>query len=324
MHLIVVDSTPAQRELLSTACSEGSTRLAFVDGGDGEGADESRREGGYVGGADRLAASTATDSTAAGSGEPTALLLNCAGPHDEALARLPQIRRTIPDAVAGIALITPAQPLPALGQLIEAGLDVGARYFIADNADTDAMRELLAALREDLAAAPPDDSRQGWRRLRGAWFELRQIDEVQPLSALIAAATPQPQRAAFGIGELLLNGIEHGNLGLSYEDKKQLRLHGGWSDEIRRRAGLAGNRDKRVRVSLRRVADAISIRVRDDGCGFDWRRYLLLDSLRACDPNGRGIAMALLTSFDSIDYVGDGHELVATIADPPTVAEAAA
>jgi len=303
--LIVVDSTPAQRELLSAACNNSGFSLGFVDSGKGDG----------------RSAATAAILRSAGSGEPTALLLNCAGPQSEALARLQEIGSTIPGAAASIALITPAQPGPALEQLIAAGLDHGACYFIVDSADADAMRELLAALREDLAAPPSDDSRQGWRRLRGAWFELRQIDEVQPLSALIAAATPQPERAAFGIGELLLNGIEHGNLGLSYEDKKQLRLHGGWSDEIKRRAGLAGNRDKRVRVSLRRQVDTISIRVSDDGCGFDWRRYLTLDSLRACDPNGRGIAMALLTTFNTIDYVGDGSELLATIADPTRAEE---
>jgi len=303
VHLIVVDSTPAQRELLSAACNNSGISLGFVDSGKGDG----------------RSAATAAILRSAGSGEPTALLLNCAGPQSEALARLQEIGSTIPGAAASIALITPAQPGPALEQLIAAGLDHGACYFIVDSAD--AMRELLAAMREDLAAPPASDACAGRRRLRAAWFELRQVDEVQPLSALIASATPQPERAAFGIGELLLNGIEHGNLGLSYEDKKQLRLYGGWSDEIKRRAGLAENRDKRVRVSLRRQVDTISIRVSDDGGGFDWRRYLTLDSLRACDPNGRGIAMALLTTFNTIDYVGDGSELLATIADPTRAEE---
>lgn len=308
MHLLVVHSTPAQREIIRAAGGNPGIRVSFIDAG-------------AV--ADALAAANPPERhPPAGDAATTALLVNAAAAPGAALALLRQLGSDAQHAGLHTALITPAQPGPALAQLIEAGLDLGARYFIADGSPLAAMQALLDALCAD--ATPTRAEASGWRRLRGAWLLLRRIDDVQELATLIAAVTPEPQRAVFGIGELLLNAIEHGNLGLSYEDKKRLRLFGGWTEEMRRRAELAENRDKCVRVSVRRTPAQISIRVSDDGRGFNWRPFLTLDARRACDPNGRGIAMARLTSFNSVDYVGDGHVVVATIADTPTAEEATA
>jgi hypothetical protein len=51
----------------------------------------------------------------------------------------------------------------------------------------------------------------------------------------------------------------------------------------------------------------------DQGAGFDWQRYLDFDPERATDPNGRGIAMARLMSFESLSYSGCGNCVVATV-----------
>ena len=37
------------------------------------------------------------------------------------------------------------------------------------------------------------------------------------------------------------------------------------------------------------------------------------DPDRAFDPHGRGIAVARLSSFDDLEYIGDGNEVVATV-----------
>jgi hypothetical protein len=44
--------------------------------------------------------------------------------------------------------------------------------------------------------------------------------------------------------------------------------------------------------------------------GFDWQKYLEISPERAYDPNGRGIAMARMISFDSVEYRGLGNEVV--------------
>ena len=47
-----------------------------------------------------------------------------------------------------------------------------------------------------------------------------------------------------------------------------------------------------------------------------WRRYLELDSARAFDDHGRGIAMARLVSFDRLDYNLRGNIVTAVIETP--------
>ena len=42
------------------------------------------------------------------------------------------------------------------------------------------------------------------------------------------------------------------------------------------------------------------------GGGFDWTPYMDFDPARAFDPHGRGIAVARLSSFDDLEYIGEG------------------
>ena len=57
----------------------------------------------------------------------------------------------------------------------------------------------------------------------------------------------------------------------------------------------------------------IEITVTDQGCGFDWQSYISLDEHRAFDSHGRGIAMARMMSFDTLEYRGCGNQVVGTI-----------
>ena len=143
---------------------------------------------------------------------------------------------------------------------------------------------------------------------------MRTLEEAGELATLIAQACPNADAALFGISELLVNGVEHGNLGLSYEEKSQLALDNRWKSEVDRRSALPDNLGKRVRLSFRRESERITLRIADEGRGFAWRNYLELDPRRACDPNGRGIALARILSFSSIHYEGCGNVAVATIA----------
>ena len=113
--------------------------------------------------------------------------------------------------------------------------------------------------------------------------------------------------------ELLVNAVEHGNLGLSYEEKTQLKLNDGWRDEIDRRSALPENAAKQVHLSFQRLNETVTIRITDQGHGFPWQEFLDFNPDRACDPNGRGIALARMMSFCSIHYEGCGNVAVATL-----------
>ena len=66
-----------------------------------------------------------------------------------------------------------------------------------------------------------------------------------------------------------------------------------------------------------RLADQLMFTISDEGEGFDWRGYLEFSPERAFDPNGRGIALARLASFSSLDYRGCGNIVVVTVAAAP-------
>ena len=144
-------------------------------------------------------------------------------------------------------------------------------------------------------------------------FELRTLDEARHLAELLAYAFPDPSRTQLGLTELLVNGVEHGNLNLSYTEKSALLKAGTLDHEIASRLTLPDYAQKRVRVSLDRTEAVLRMSITDDGEGFDWSQYLDLDGARSTDGHGRGIAMAKAISFDKLDFQGCGNQVVASV-----------
>lgn len=144
-------------------------------------------------------------------------------------------------------------------------------------------------------------------------FRCRTLDQTRALACLVANACPRPQAAVTGLSELLLNAVEHGNLGISYEEKSELLGSGRWIEEVERRLALPEQMRRSVVLQLERTADSVRITIRDQGTGFEPARYLDFDPLRATDAHGRGIALARLMSFDALEYIGCGNEVVATM-----------
>lgn len=213
------------------------------------------------------------------------------------------------------------------GGEIREGLEAGAYYYLTKPYRRDA---LFAIVQAALSGARHRDSLR--RRLHehidtlqflnSGEFVVRTIDEASQLASFLAQACPDPDSVVFGISELLINAVEHGNLGLSYAAKSQLKREERWHSEIQRLSGLPEHADKRVRTRFERNGDTITLRIADEGRGFAWRDYLELSPERACDPNGRGIALARLMSFSSIAYEGCGNVAIATVAGKPTPTKA--
>lgn len=201
---------------------------------------------------------------------------------------------------------------------IAEGIAAGAYYYLtkpyAGEALVGVVRSALESV--DMAALLREVTERDTRcarMLRRAEFACVDLSDVQACTAMLASMCPDPAAVAIGIKELLVNAVEHGNLGISYDEKKSLRLADGWDAEVARRAALPENRDKTVRVELAREPGQIELVVTDEGQGFDWRNYLDLDHRRAFDPNGRGIAMARMLSFASMEYIEPGNRVRVTI-----------
>ena len=201
---------------------------------------------------------------------------------------------------------------------VREGMEAGAYYYLTKPFEREMLLAIVAAAVAQkrarqalaLAAAHPLD---GLGFVETAVFKLRTLDDAQRVAALIARMVPQPDRVAMGVAELIVNGIEHGNLNLGYGEKRDLMQSGRWRDEIEARLALPEFRDKQVAVSICREANVLKLEVVDEGEGFDWSEYLDFDPARAFDPNGRGISMARAMSFDSLEYQGKGNVVVARV-----------
>ena len=152
-----------------------------------------------------------------------------------------------------------------------------------------------------------------WSFLESGIFRFRTLTEARELAPLLANGCPDPERAVFGLGELLVNAVEHGNLMISYQEKSRLEEQDQLDDEIDRRLTLPEHANKYVEVMFVRREGGVEITVTDQGDGFDWRSFLSLDEQRAFDSHGRGIAMARIMSFDKLEYRGNGNQVVCTI-----------
>lgn len=143
-------------------------------------------------------------------------------------------------------------------------------------------------------------------------FEFTTINEAKVLACFIARAFPDPDIVAYGLTELMLNAIEHGNLGITYDEKSMLIDSGRWQEEINRRLVLPENKHKTAILTFKSTPDSMIVSIKDQGEGFQWRQYLDLAPSRMTHPNGRGVATAKL-SFTTMEYCEKGNEVVCTV-----------
>ncbi len=201
---------------------------------------------------------------------------------------------------------------------VQEGLDAGAYYYLIKPFEPKVLLSIVkAAIEQYHDYLTLQESLQltqlPFNFLVNGTFQFQSLDEASLLANSFAHACPQPENVILGLSELFINAVEHGNLGISYEEKGALINNEALNLEIARRQALEENRDKWVVVCFERQTDALVFTIKDQGKGFDWWRYLDFDPERVFDPNGRGIAMARIMSFDSLEYQGNGNIVVATV-----------
>jgi hypothetical protein len=117
------------------------------------------------------------------------------------------------------------------------------------------------------------------------------------------------------IFEMLMNAIEHGNCGITYEEKTQ------WLESGKMIHELIHEKSKNPRVAKKRVTFEYSILpecarffIADEGKGFDWRKFVSgLHKAGALELHGRGISMTK-TMMRNLYYNDKGNEVSFEIA----------
>ncbi len=201
---------------------------------------------------------------------------------------------------------------------VATGIKAGAFYYLTKPFDEDILISIVkTALRDQQRfhslQTELDKGTRTFNMMKSGTFEFKSLEDGNVIVGILAQACPEPGQAMLGLSELLINAVEHGNLGITYQLKTELLENDSWKQEIERRLAMDEYASRYVEVKFTRQADKISFTITDQGDGFDWQPYLQIDAARGSDSHGRGIAMAGMLSFDRIEYQGKGNQIVATL-----------
>jgi len=232
--------------------------------------------------------------------------------------------------MSGIELLSWIKAQPALEDIpvvmqtamdsaeqIRQGIDAGAFYYLTKPFDRGLLLSVVRAALMDSRSKRAllkklKQSENPFEFLTEGTFRFKNLDEGERLAVWIANACASPARA-MQITELITNAVEHGNLGITYDEKTDFVSRGTWSAEVERRLALPEHQNKMVSLTLSRHAHGVTVLIEDEGPGFDYSRYIKLDESRVFDNHGRGIALA--GSVLQLRFLGRGNKVLVTITD---------
>ncbi len=151
--------------------------------------------------------------------------------------------------------------------------------------------------------------------MNNIFHKFKTLEDIETISNSITNDFPELNQAILGINELMNNAVEHGNLGITSEEKQKLMMNGKLKQEIEKRLNEPSYKDKTASILIEKPTNRmIKITIKDEGSGFNHQQYKDVNLDNITDPNGRGIALARILSFDKLEYIGNGNEVVCSVA----------
>ena len=198
------------------------------------------------------------------------------------------------------------------------GMKAGAYYYLTKPFKSEMLLSVVKTAVKDrlynkALLSSLNTTKSSVKLLKNANFQFQTMEDVNAISTLVACTCEEPDKIAMGLVELMINAIEHGNLGIGYENKSALRKKGAWESEINRRLTLPEYRDKFASIDIVNDDKGVSFVITDEGTGFDWSSYMEFDADRVMDNHGRGIAMANQLYFTRVEYLDNGNKVKAYI-----------
>lgn len=195
---------------------------------------------------------------------------------------------------------------------IKKGIELGAFYYLLKPVTKETLLSLITAALQDYdnyleASRSLTKNAKPSPLLKSGQFTFKNLKEAKNLAQFLALMTRDAETIAMGYLELMINAIEHGNLGITYDEKTELVANGELQNEIKRRLASAEYKDKYVTVDLSRDDEKLAVTIQDMGKGFNFEEYMDFSLDRAMDNHGRGIMMANKLSFDELSYTNQGN-----------------
>lgn len=194
---------------------------------------------------------------------------------------------------------------------IREGIEAGVFFYLVKPVKKELLHSTIKAAILDFERKKDllkklEESKRSFRFLTEGEFHFRTVQDGDFLAVRIAHECPNPQEAIL-ISELFSNAVEHGNLGLTYDEKTRLITENRLKEEVELRLLQQEHANQFVHVTFRRLPNKILLTVEDQGRGFDFQRYLGFDDGRVFHNHGRGIA--LLNSIYNLRYSGKGNKV---------------
>jgi len=197
-------------------------------------------------------------------------------------------------------------------QQVTEGIEAGVYYYLNKPYTKEVFLSLIHAANDDFARrkelkAQIKEYSHAMATLDNAKFTFKTIDEAKALSLLIGSAAEKNEAVIFGLTELMINAVEHGNLGITYKEKGELKVSGTWEDEIQKRLKNPKYKKLASTMEVCKKGKEMEVTITDMGEGFDWKQFMTPSPERLMDPNGRGVLMSLNSEFTKLAYIGKGN-----------------
>lgn len=192
------------------------------------------------------------------------------------------------------------------------GIEAGAYYYLTKPYDFKLLMTILKKAIKDTQSQREVIQRIKEKNsniisfLKKGEIQYKSPGEAIEISSWFADFT-KSEKTSIGLSELLINAVEHGNLGIGFEKKEELLINDALDLEIEKRLNDKSNRDKYVVLEFERKNEGLKIRIEDMGDGFEYEKYLSINLDRSFDLHGRGIAMSNLIFQNGVRYVGSGN-----------------
>jgi anti-sigma regulatory factor (Ser/Thr protein kinase) len=138
---------------------------------------------------------------------------------------------------------------------------------------------------------------------------------VQVVKSLVYNTLPIEEKKKYqiilGLNEIVNNAIEHGNLGISFEEKKAALHNSQFFKLAFERAGREPFKNRVVTIKVKVIPPAhrVEYTIIDEGNGFDWK---LLpdpkDKVNVLNRSGRGIMIAKF-AFHEVKFNEKGNQV---------------
>jgi CheY-like chemotaxis protein/anti-sigma regulatory factor (Ser/Thr protein kinase) len=198
---------------------------------------------------------------------------------------------------------------------MQQGLNEGAFYYLTKPLDMDLVQSVIRSALKDARVhtslrAELNKVTGSFSAVEKAIFKFKTVEQAQGLAMLIASLAEEPEDAVVGLFELMINAVEHGNLGITYDEKTELINQQSLSEEVQRRLEMPEYADKYVTVELNSAPREVHVAITDMGSGFDFEKFFEFSLERALDNHGRGIMMANNSGFSTLRYEQGGRQAI--------------